>query len=73
MDRTYNYQPDKLNISIPTVDPAALHSMLLQGLKAAMDNYIAAGENRNSNGQLELLQLLQALLPDELELSKNRS
>jgi hypothetical protein len=64
---TYEYQENTLIIKMETSDPAALHDRLMKGLTSSMRNYII-GEERNED-QLILIDLMEAVLPDEKILS----
>lgn len=66
--RNFNYESGLLTIRIPTADPAALHDQLMKGLNRAMRNYIVSKDDKEV--QLALVQLLDALLPNEASLLK---
>lgn len=65
----YTYEEGMLKISIPTREPAALHELLLKGLSSSFRNYTDSSKRREIE-QHAMLDLLEALLPDEEALSK---
>jgi hypothetical protein len=71
MKSKIEYQPNALVIYLPTSDPAALHSQLMQSIASNMSCIFACTQPyRNSVDITPIIGVLQTLLPDERALGK---
>lgn len=68
----YIYEKGMLVISLPTTEPAALHELLLKGLTSSFRYNTDSQMKRNIDGQHALIDLIEALLPDEKALAKSQ-